>query len=183
MVVTKTMLNKLERAILAESFKDGHGYVFDLGEELVAKRYTTLIRANNEFVMGRYVRGRRGSVPSMKGIVDLFDEKLPYVPETRCFVVMENVQGKTLDKLGNEDFLRAEQLWRREMGKILGMGVFPYAQNFDMCYMGNAIYDRLVDRITLIDLEEWRMATNIDSGEIDYINHCVETGHGLNWWV
>jgi len=120
--------------------------VFSLGRQVVAKRgYSN--KSQKEYDIAMLLSDKGVRVPEMYGLMEI-DIEGQSRPD--CYLLMQEILGKEIKDVPEEDKEEADRQFRREILKVLRMGIKPS----DAFFGRNAIFSE--DRkLYLIDFEKW----------------------------
>jgi len=145
---------RLEDAVLARRNLN-HYSIYDLGAGVVGKRCHDEDKARNEYHYGTFLKEQGVAVPKMHEIVQ-YTERILKGEVITWFIIMERIEGGNISSLRNAQRREAERQYRRELEKVLDLGICPV----DSDYGGNSLFCEESDKLYLIDFECWHNPKN-----------------------
>ena len=152
---------ELIEAIQEERFlKPPWSNLYIVNEKTIAKKFTIIKNAINEYDNLALCYIHRINVPEPKGFISL---------EAReHYVLIQRVEGESRDSLGRELHQRAIQLFEKELDKILALRICPT----DIVNSYNSLYSTEEDKLWVFDTEYWELEYrgNLDEKKKEIMN-------------
>jgi len=156
------LIIKLEEAVRER--RTGKGpRIYLVDEKTVGKRCWGDIAAHNDFHIGNFLFERGVQVPEMYQLIKVegIDNFLEDNGLSNWFILMQRINGATVNELSAEQKEYVLHQYRREITKVLSFGIFPFDsyQGYESCLPQNSLFDISVQKLYLVDFEFWHPGT------------------------
>lgn len=156
------LIEKLKEAVRKKRIGGGPR-IYLVDEKTVGKRCWSEIAGNNGFNIGRFLFERGVQVPEMYELVkvDGLEDFLDNNGMSNWFILMQRINGMAVNKLTSEQKEIVLQQHRREITKVMDLGIFPFDsyQGYESCLPQNALFNSSEQKLYLVDFEFWHPGT------------------------
>lgn len=162
------LIEKLKEAVKEKRVGKGPR-IYLVDQKIVGERCWNDIAGNNGFNIGKFLFERDVQVPEMYGLVNVdgLEDFLDNNGMSNWFILMQRINGTAVKELTPEQKKTVLQQHRREITKVLDLGIFPFDsyQGYESCLPQNALFDSSEQKVYLVDFEFWHPGTKTEIEE------------------
>lgn len=148
------LISKVRRAVSESRTISDCRYIYLVDEDKVAKRFWKGDSARNDYKIGKFLYENGVRVPRYYGVTSP-DLRLLNgffsTPLYHWYLVMERIDGTRLRDVGRDDLNDVIDMHRREIEKIIALGVYPV--NF--IYINDCVVSKKDGLVYLLDFCRW----------------------------